>query len=152
MARVIKKPGYIFRIPLNNGKHAYAQWLTDNTARIFKAAYKSDTEIDQITELPVAFRVYVYRDTPGRYGWVKVGKAPIPNDFSTPQSYAKKDIGTGQLSICDMINDKEIPATEDEVRGLETLAVWAHPHIIERLEAELDGRESEYLKSISVLP
>jgi len=151
MVRVIKKPGDIFKIPLNDGSHAYAQWLSDDTARIFKAACKTDVEIDEIIKLPVAFRVCVYKDTPGRYGWVKIGKASIPNEYSEPQRYATKEIGTGELSIWDMAKDKEIPATRDDVQGLETLAVWAHPHIVERLEAELDGRESKYLKSISVL-
>lgn len=149
MARVIKKPGDIFKIPLSKGNHAYVQWLSDGTVRVFKAAYDSDVIIDEIIELPVAFRVVVYRDTPGRYGWIKIGKASIPEEFAEPQHYAKKDILTGKLSI--WYQDKGLPATEYDVRGLETLAVWAHPHIVERLEAELDGRESACLKSVSVL-
>jgi hypothetical protein len=44
----------------------------------------------------------------------------------------------------------ERPATLQELAGLETLAVWAHPHIVERLEAQLSGRESQFLNSVRV--
>ncbi|OOG52975.1 hypothetical protein B0E48_16745 [Rhodanobacter sp. C03] len=62
--------------------------------------------------------------------------------------YAKKDILTGKLSS--YFQGAETPATKDQLSGLETLAVWAHPHIVERLEAQLEGRESKFLKSVSV--
>jgi len=137
-------------LPLSKqGVHAYCQWLPDGTARFFLAACTTELKADEITALPVAFRVVVFNDTPNRYSWAKAGKADIPAPYITPQLYAKKDAITGKLSIYSEGNEK--PATLDEVKGLETMAVWAHPHIVERLEAQLEGKESMFLRSVSVL-
>ena len=149
MARVIKKPGDLLRFPLSDGKHGYAQWLADGTARIFRAACARDLSIEEVLSLPTAFRVVIFKDTPNRYGWSKIGSAPIPEAYSMPQRYAKRDQLTGRLSLY-IDGSEEVPATVDEVQGLETAAVWAHPHIVKRLEAELDGGNSTFTKVIGV--
>ncbi|WP_367154739.1 hypothetical protein [Methylomonas sp. HYX-M1] len=150
MPRIIKKPGDVLKFPLSAaGHHAYAQWLSDGTARIFLAANIAELSVDEVMALPVAFRVVVFNDTPNRYGWAKIGRAAIPEEFAKPQHYAKKDCISGKLSI--YFEGVEMPATPDELRGLETCAVWAHPHIVERLEAQLEGRKSKFLKSIEVV-
>ncbi|WP_447741706.1 hypothetical protein [Pseudomonas laurentiana] len=149
MARIIKKPGDLLRFPLSEaGYHGYCQWLADGTARVFLAATAEGLTAVEILSLPVAFRVWIYRDTPGRYGWEKVGKAHIPEEFSQPQQYAKKDAISGALSI--YFEGVETPATAAEIEGLETAAVWAHPHIVERLEALLAGRKSKAMRSVQI--
>ena len=148
MARIVKKPGDVLKFPLSAaGTHGYCQWLPDGTARFFLLRTKKDFEVEQIMSLPVAFRVVVFRDTPNRYGWSKVGKAAVPPEAATPQHYAKKDIISGKLSL--YFQGKEKPASAAEIAGLETLAVWAHPHIVERLEAQLEGRQSKFLRQIA---
>jgi len=102
-----------------------------------------------LESLPIAFRVLVFRDTPGRYGWVKMGNLPVPQAFAAPQRYAKKEIGTGEINV--YFEGELTPATSADVEGLETLAVWAHPHVVERLEALLEGRESTFEKSLRVV-
>jgi len=150
MPRIIKKPGDILKFPLSaTGQHAYAQWLPDGTARFFLAACTSEVSVDEVVALPVAFRVVVFNDTPNRYGWAKIGKAAVPGECTRPQRYAKKDSLSGKLSL--YFEGVETPATAAELRGLETAAVWAHPHIVERLEAQLEGRESKFLKTIEVV-
>jgi hypothetical protein len=149
MARINKKAGDILEFPLSEpSKFGYCQWLTDGTARFFLVACNSSPQIEKLLSHPVAFRVVVYKDTPGRYGWSKIGNAPVPENYNSPQHYAKKDIISGELSI--YFEGKESPATLKEISGLETLAVWAHPHIVERLEAQLENRNSAFLKSISI--
>jgi hypothetical protein len=148
MARIVKKPGNVVKYPLSSGKHGYCQWLPDGTARFFLIESTQELLVEQVLSLSVAFRVVVFRDTPNRYGWSKIGKAPIPPEAASLQRYAKKDILSGRLSI--ILEGHEKPATPAEVAGLETWAVWAHPHIVERLEAQLEGRESKFLKSIAV--
>ncbi|RQP25425.1 hypothetical protein [Piscinibacter terrae] len=150
MSRIIKRPGDVLKVPLSAvGLHAYAQWLPDGTVRVFLNASKSELSIGEVVLLPVAFRVAVFKDTPNRYGWSKLGNAPVPQEYSEPQRYAKKDVLSGRLSA--YFEGKETIATAEELRGLETLAVWAHPHIVERLEAQLEGRESIFLKSLKVV-
>jgi hypothetical protein len=149
MRRIIKKPGDIFKFPLTaEGVHAYAQWLPDATVRVFLAACDFDLSVDQVLRLPTAFRVLLFKDTPNRYEWLKVGPSVVPEHYSAPMRYAKKDILTGALSV--YFQGIETSASQEQLKDLETLAVWAHPHIVERLEAQLEGRESKFLKSISV--
>ena len=149
MARIVKKPGDVLKFPLTTGGlHGYAQWLPDSTARVFLVACDSELSVDQVLELPVAFRVLVFNDTPNRYGWSKVGKAAVPAQCSRPMHYAKKDALTGKLSL--YFRGIETPATPDQLKDLETLAVWAHPHIVERLEAQIQGRESMFLNRLKV--
>ncbi len=148
MARIIKKPGDVFKIPLSEGLFGYAQWLADGTARYFLAAHSVEASLNEVLSLPVAFRVFTFKDTPNRYGWVKIGNAPIPPELIPPQSYAKKDQISGKLSIYFEGNERQ--ATAEELKGLETAAVWAHPHIVERLEAQLRGKESMFLRSTSL--
>ncbi len=150
MKRIVKRPGDIFRFPLTDpGQYGYCQWLADGTARVFLASVRDDLTPSQVLALPRAFRVLVFRDTPNQYGWSKAGKAEVPVDFQSSQTYAKRDALSGALSRYS--NGIETPATTEELRGLETLAVWAHPHIVERLEAMLHGRESAYLRVIRVV-
>jgi len=149
MARVTKKPGDLFKVPLPSGGYGLAQWLPDGTARFFRKAFAQDESPPAFESLPIAFRVLVFRDTPGRYGWVKMGNLPVPQAFAAPQRYAKKEIGTGEINV--YFEGELTPATSADVEGLETLAVWAHPHVVERLEALLEGRESTFEKSLRVV-
>lgn len=149
MARIIKKPGDLLRFPLTKeGTYGYCQWLADGTARVFLKGCTDELSPSEILALPVAFRVIVYRDTPNRYAWTKVGKAAIPEEYLHPQHYVKKDAISGELSI--YFEGVETPATPAEISSLETLAVWAHPHIVERLEAQIYGGESMFLGSVEI--
>ncbi len=150
MPRIVKGPGDILRFPLSAPEtYSYAQWLSDGTALIFLIATTSELSVASVMALPVAFRVVVFKDTPNRYGWSKVGKAPIPDQYSQPQRYAKKDILSGGLTL--YYQGSESPATAAQLLGLEPLSVWAHPHIVERLEAQLGNRESMFLAQIRVV-
>lgn len=149
MKRLVIKPGDIFEFPLSKaGAVGYAQWLADGTARFFLYSGPVLAPAEAILKLPQAFRVFVYKDTPRLHGWAKVGKATIPEELESPLHYAMKDAISGKLSV--YYEGAMRPATEDDVRGLETAAVWAHAHVIERLEAQLSGRSSEYLASLAV--
>ena len=153
MSRLVKKPGDILQFPLSrSGTYGYAQWLPDGTARFFKYG-GPELALEQVLELPSAFRVVVFKDTPGRYGWSKIGNARIPTDLLRPQRYAMKDIHTGELSVYFEPGDgtwEQKPASPEDVAGLETNAVWAHPHVVERLEAELFGEPSAFLRGVSL--
>jgi len=146
MPRVVKKAGDVFEVPLSNGRHGFAQWLADGTARFFKKATKAHLPVEDVLALPVAFRVIVARPTPGQYGWRKIGKGTVPANCLEPQRYAKKDVISGALTS--YYKGVERPAKAAELRSLETLAVWGHPHIVERLEAVVEGRKSKFHEQI----
>ena len=149
LARVTKKPGDVFKVPLSNRRYGLAQWLPDGTARFFRKAFAQDETPPPLDSLAIAFRVLVFRDTPGRYGWMKVCNSPVSQALAAPQRYAKKEIGSGEINV--YYEGELTPATASDVKGLETLAVWAHPHLVERLEALLEGRESTFEKSLRIV-
>lgn len=153
MTRIIKKPGDVFRFPTDGRCHGYCQWLPHD-ARFFAVSTTEELALDTITAFRVAFRVLVFRDTPNRYGWQKVGKAPVPSDCEERQVYVKQDCITKKITVYrgELVSRDEKPATPDEIAQLETLAVWAHPHLVERLLASLAGLPSKYLESVRVKP
>ena len=137
MKRIVKKPGDVFKFQVSDGRIAYAQWLEDNSVRVFKGAFKSEVTLEEISELPLAFRVAIFRDTPKKYNWIKIGNLEIPEEFKMPRNMYKRDKVTGQVSIVDFANDTITPATEQEIEGLELWAVWAGHNIVDRLEKEM---------------
>ena len=147
MARIVLRPGYIFRFPTDGGQHGYCQWLPHDV-RIFLTSTSEELSPEEILRLPVAFRVVVFRDTPRLYGWQKVGVGPVPPDCAEPQTFAKQDPINKALSVYRA--GEERPASHKEVVGLETLAVWAHPHIVERLLAQLAQKPSKFLASMQI--
>jgi hypothetical protein len=148
MPRVFKRPGVLLKVPIGNGRHFYAQWLADGTARFFALITSTDMAAEEIVKVPVAFRVLVAIPTISRYGWINVGAAEVPPEFSEPQRYAKADPISGVTSIYH--NGSEQPATIDDLYGLETLAAWGHSHIVERMEAFMAGRTSKFEESLRV--
>jgi hypothetical protein len=149
--RIVKKPGDILSFPLSSKRHrGYCQWLRDDTARVFLGRFAAMPTIEELLQLPIAFRVLVCNDTPNRYGWTKIGRAEIPPDCEMSQRYAMQDPISGRITINH--DDVEVPATFEELVGLEVLAAWAHPHVVERLEAMLDGKQSTFLASVAVDP
>lgn len=80
MKRVVKKPGFVFRFPTENGEHGYCQWLP-HLVRFFLISTTRDLDIDEIIELPEAFSILVYNYVPSEYDWEKVGKADFPAKY-----------------------------------------------------------------------
>ena len=147
MPRITLKPGYIFRFPTEAGRHGYCQWLPHD-ARIFLISTADELSPKAVVELPVAFRILVFRDTPSRYGWKKVGVARVPDECNESQTFAKQDPITKKITMYRA--GQETPASYDQIAGLETVAAWAHPHIVERLLAKLAGERSKFLATVQV--
>lgn len=153
MRRIIKKPGYVFRFPTVAGCYGYSQWLPHDV-RFFLVSTVESLPLESVVSLPIAFRVPVFRDTPSKYGWEYVGTALYPVEYESPQIYAKQNKLTKKITLYrgEKESRDEQEATFDEVRGFETAAVWAHPHIVERLLATISGVPSKFLESIKVKP
>jgi len=149
MARIVKKPGYVFAFPTEEGQHGYCQWLP-HLVRVFKVSTNVDLALDEILRLPESFAVMIFADTPARYGWTKVGSGPYPERFEEHPWFAKQDCITGKITRYRA--GIEEAASYEEVKDLETVAAWAHPHIVERLMADIRGEESSFFRAVSVKP
>lgn len=153
MARIVKKPGDVFAFPTEGRNHGYCQWLPHDV-RFFATSTAEELSLDAILALPVAFRIWVFSDTPSRYDWRKVGTAPVPKDCEHPRVYVKQDPITKKITAYrdELESRDELPATADEIAHCETAAVWAHPHIVERLLTVLAGVPSKVVESLRVKP
>ena len=148
MPRVVKKPGDVLQFPVEASLHSYAQWLPNSDVRVFSILTDTAWPIAGIVTLPVAFRVPILRRSPGLSGWSKVGNAPVPDEYLVKPCYAHQDRFSGAISIYE--NGVLRPATFDQAVDLEPLAVWEHPHIVDRLLATIHGRPSNFLESLRI--
>ena len=145
----MKKPGYVFKFPTENCEHGYCQWLP-HLVKFFLTSTSRELSIDEIFELPEAFSILVYNDTPGQFGWERVGKADFPDKYLEKDWMAVQDSISGAFSK--IRGHEMIPATYEEVKDLEVCAAWSHDHIVERLLAQIHGRPSDFLGAVALTP
>lgn len=75
-----------------------------------------------------------------------VGFIKLEQNLKKPVKFYKQDPTTKKLFIYE--KGKQQPASREEIKELEYAAVWELEHILERLNAELEGKESKWKKMI----
>ncbi len=132
--------GSIVKIPLENGYHTYARVLDCNLA-FYDCRTKEDLLPDVIVKSPVLFVVSVFSDIITQGYWLKVGKVlPIESHLIEleNQPVYTEDFITGAYTIYHQ--GKQIPATLQDVIGLESFTVWDYRSIEERINDHYAGR------------
>jgi len=135
---VAKRPkvGDVVQIELPNGGYAYGRVLRDASIAIYR-------QTSQISGRPPVgsrdyqFVVGVYDDVLNSGACPVVGHDPSrdTDDEWPPPSYIRDPI-SGQASAYH--KGIIIPATEEEIIGLERASVWDLDHIVERITEDLD--------------
>lgn len=150
MKKAPTKPGDIFKFPITSTKHGYCQWLPHGMARFFLVSTTRELGTDEVIELPEAFCVTVHKSAPGQHGWGKVGVGPYPEQYETPPLFAMQNKTSGKISI--LSGTKISASTYDAAKRLESAAVWANEHVIERLVATLSGKKSKWFELLKIKP
>ncbi|MCG6193140.1 immunity 26/phosphotriesterase HocA family protein [Leptospira sp. FAT2] len=146
MKRIVQKPGFIFKFPLENGNHGYCQCVPNHETRFFKISTKKELSIHDILNLPVAFCVVVFRSTPRKGGWEKVGVGDYPSEYYELAWKVTVDLQSG--TIRKIRDSTPFDCTFEEAKDLEVIAVWAHHNVVDRLLTLLQGKNMgslEYL-------
>lgn len=122
-------PGTVLRIDLTGQRHAYAVMLADSPYVAFS-----------LEDGEPLFVVGVQRNAYSRGGWGKPVAQLAPADIPPTPRFFRQD--RGRVDSCVIIEPggAEHPATPQECAGLERAAVWAHNHIVSRLEDHCAGR------------
>lgn len=145
--------GDILKIELGDETHSYAHVSTDPLVIFYDCKTSSDLPLSEISQLPVAFRVWVLNADLKRGTWKKVGNVPLaPSHLEQPYMF-KQDRITGKLSLhhSDFVDTNyERSASLDECRGLERAAVWEAAHVEDRLRDHDKGVESKWVKLMAI--
>ncbi len=101
--------------------------------------------IEQIAGSKVLFVLWV--DSIGCYE--VLGHLPLETELVGPHFFFMRDVFTGKLSATET-GDVQTPASYEECAQLERAAAWSPEHVLERLQAHFDGRESLFGKTLRV--
>ena len=150
--RIRPKVGDILKVGLPDGCHAYAHIAKHDIVVFYDYCGKDELPLEDIVKLPIAFRVWVYKDvlTSGR--WARVGNI-ISDILSDDPYFYKQDIVTGALAIYHeefAETSYERPATLSEVKNLERAAVWDANHVEDRLVAFFNNEVCDWVEPIDI--
>jgi len=146
---VSRKPkleaGDIFRFPLGSG-FAFGRVLTDNERAfyLFQAPTK-DVALPDVVSKHVAFIVGCTDDGFYNRRWRVVGRLPLEPHLTKPIWFFHQSVGSKTCQVFDVWHpdsDKEMP--EAECKDLEQWGAWSEVHIVERLNAALNGTLSVF--------
>jgi hypothetical protein len=156
--RIRRQEGQVVRIDLGQGAHAFARVLGDPLFAFYDKLFKDDhgVAVDEIVQLPVAFKIWVANSAVTKGIWPIVGNLPLTADLSVVPAFFKQDALSGRISIHKEVPEwaptYERPASITEVRGLERAAVWDPIHVEDRLRDHFAGEENKWVKSLAIDP
>ena len=138
------KEGLFVKVLINQNTFSYARLLTFPLVIFYKGKFKEEQTTKKIASLDILFKVWCHKSV--RSIMEKVEYKELEPKLKEPVKFYKKDLITKKLFIYE--NNKQYPATREQIKNLECAAVWEKEHILERLNAELEGKESKYKKDL----
>jgi len=142
-----RSPGAVLRIPMG-GWHTYALMLESVDMAFFDARSTSELPVDQIVARPILFRVAVMKRAYCTGRWRKVGSVSVPEPLRGGVPKFMEDAMNGRLSISADGGMTSRPATFEECRDLERLAVWDPEHVEDRLRDHYAGVPNKWVESL----
>jgi hypothetical protein len=146
--RQIWAPGSVVEIPLGDGSSAFAQMLDSPEYAFFDLRSQRAVDPAEVVRHTVLFRLWVMRYAHSKGRWLKIGKAEVPDDLTTPVYRYRQD----------MINPSRIELTYhgedgprvsiDDCEGLECAAVWDPDHVEDRLRDHFADRPNKWAQSL----
>jgi hypothetical protein len=143
------RPGDVFEIDLGDGHFAFGIVCSGNDCAFFDLRSNRRPPIEEIVSRKVIFRISVAQDAIASGRWKMLGSAALRGELAEPAAYRNQPVGTNQLFLYRA--GTLTPATVDDVKDLELLAVWFDLHVEERLRdyfAHRPNRTAEYYKII----
>lgn len=148
-----RAPGAIVEIPVAEGLWAYAQLGESPVVAVLDGVFSTRPDLNQIMELPIAFKCCVFSRAVTKGYWIKIGKMdPRPDVLVEDYAFIQDPI-TGELSLYHSEfseNGWRKPALLSECIGLERAAVWEASHVEDRIEALHKGTECQWAKSLEI--
>ena len=146
MKRQQRTVGAIVKIPLENGHHSYARILQTRLA-FYDIRTKNDLSTDEIITKPILFIAVVYDFAITKGIWEKIGKKlPLEESLKQNKPLYTEDLLTGKYLIYE--SGKQIVATKEEIKDLESYTVWSPEGIEKRLNDYYANRKNEFVEDM----
>jgi hypothetical protein len=143
--------GDIVRIDLGGGWFGFGRKLASVWA-FYDFRTREEVSAQDVLKQPVLFKVWAgERDGLSTGTWKLLGHIPLTEEECQPVPFFKQDI-LDPTHIAIYMSDspgldcqkEEIPATWEEVQGLENVMVWSSSHIEDRLRDHFAGRPCKW--------
>jgi len=148
MAKKRRVEGDIVAIPLEGGYWGFGRVLRDPLCAFYGLRVEEIPPIEQVVEKEILFKIWVMNHVFKDQRWESIGNIPLDDSLLEEPYFAKVDRYTGETFKYHV--DKEIPATKDELYGLERAAVWEPEHVEERLNDHFAGRENVWVERFKI--
>lgn len=146
-----RRMGDIVRIDLGDGLHSDARVLEEALFAFYDSRAREELSIDEILSRPVLFTVPVSSDAVTRGRWRVIGHVPLSEDLKNPPPLFIQDpLDPDSFRIYQKGRDR--PATQDECKGLERLAVWDPTQVEDRLRDHYLGQANCWVESLKIKP
>jgi len=152
--------GDIVRIDLGDGWFGFGRKLASVWA-FYDFRTQMDVTAEEVLKQPVLFKVWAGERAGLEKGlWKLLGHVPLTEEEHRPVPFFKQDILDPTHIAIYMSNSpgldsekEEIPATWEEIQGLENVMVWSS-HIGDRLRDHFAGRLCKWVQGpkLPVLP
>lgn len=140
--------GALLQIDLKNGQYAFGRvvnkeetlfydFFTDNISNLNLAEIYSAKELFRVS-------VMKYAITSGQ--WTVIDNKPIEADLALPNKYFMQDMITKEFSVYHQ--GHIIPATYEDIKGLECAAVWEPEHVEDRLRDYFAGVPNVWVEDL----
>ena len=141
-----KKIGQVLRIPLEEGVYGYAQMVNKVEHAFFD--YKDDgqnMDIEKVLAAPMIFKLTVDRYVVNKGYWEIIGIYPVNPEYQVCKDSFSYHSFNKRYTIWRM-GQGQIPATKEEILGLERMSSWEHGSVEQRLRDYFAGRPNYYVE------
>lgn len=146
--KILRRVGDIVAIPLRDGTFGFGRVLHEPLVAFYDLQKREMPALDEIVSSSVAFIVFVMNYPITRGDWPVLGNFPLSPELVNQPLFFKKDPITNRLSIYKESTGEEMPASQDDCKGLECAAVWEQNHIVDRLIDHFAGRPNKWVESM----
>jgi hypothetical protein len=151
---VKRSPGSIIRLQTADGLYSYGRVRTSPYITFYDHRTDApDDDLDAIVSKPALFTVAVSHSAFKRNGgWKVIGHRPLEPQLQQPILNVRQPLGDPpRFEIVDDAG-RSRPATFDECKELEPLAVWEQQHVEDRIVDHYAGRPNPWLEDLRVKP
>jgi hypothetical protein len=128
LPEVDERLGELYSMPLDDGGYIRAQVARGGDLGVFCERFGDAREGEPES---LAFRVHYFRDSPKRYRWVSLGKAPLFPGLSMLVTYGHKETGQDMFWAVRM-DDQEHLISKSEYEQLPPMVTYGHDAILRR--------------------
>ncbi len=132
------REGDVIAIPLGDGSFGFGQVCGFNCYAYFDLRSGEIPDIDEVVACRVLFRVITSDDAIESGGWEILGHRELSPELAQRAMFWSQPVGSNQVSI--YRDGAFYRATKEEIQGLENLAAWFAPNVVQRLVEHFSGR------------